>query len=78
MHAGFSRRAPTFLAVARDAAADDVFPILVAALGDRHDMVEGQLARGEPISAVLAAMIVPRVDIRAREGHIIERRLILM
>src|SRR5262252_3898030 len=47
MHTGFCRRAPTFLAIARDAAGDDVLPVFSAALGDRHDMIERQLARRE-------------------------------
>src|SRR5258708_20780728 len=72
MHAGFSRRAPPFLAIARHAAADDVLPVLPAALGDRHDMIERQFARGESIAAILAAMIVARVDVRARKRHVVE------
>src|SRR5438067_13560597 len=47
MHAGFCRRAPTLLAVARDAARHDAFPIYTAALGARHDVTERQIvARG--------------------------------
>ena len=47
VHAGFGRRSPALPAVARDAARDDVFPVLPAALGDRHHVIEGQLARRE-------------------------------
>ena len=39
-------RAPALPAVAGDAAGDDVLPVLPAALGDRHHVVEGQLAVG--------------------------------
>src|SRR5262249_21748155 len=58
MHAGFCRRAPTFLAIARNATGNDVLPVLSAALGDRHDMIERQLARREAVTAVLAPVIV--------------------
>src|SRR5437660_11681746 len=43
MQAGLVRRAPAFAAVARHAAGDDVLPVLAAALGDRHDMIESEL-----------------------------------
>src|SRR5262245_4377156 len=72
MHAGFSRRAPTFLAIARDTAGDDVLPILTAAVGDRQDMIERQLAGGKGFPAVLALVIIPCVDVRPREGHVVE------
>ena len=75
MHAGFSRRAPTFPAVARDAARDDVFPVLPAALGDRHDVIEGQLTRRIRLAAVLASMIVARIDVGAGERHVVESSL---
>src|SRR5262249_53543872 len=62
-------------AVARDAARDDVLPVLPAALGDRHHMIERQVARREPVAAVLTPVIVARVDIRARKRYIIEASL---
>src|SRR5215472_2918648 len=57
-HAGFSRRAPTFLAIAADAAGDDVLPVLPSTMRHWHDMIERQLARGEQFAAVLARMLV--------------------
>src|SRR6516164_9596799 len=54
VHVGFRRRPPAFASVARHAAGDDVLPVLTAALGDRHDVIERQLARGETLPAVLA------------------------
>src|SRR5262252_6726190 len=75
MHAGFCRRTPTFLAIARHAAGDDVLPVLAAALGDRHDMVEGQLTRWKAVAAILASVVVARVDVRARERHVVEAAL---
>src|SRR5262245_29652531 len=47
VHAGFGRRAPAFLPIAADTAGNDILPIFAAALGDRHDMIEGQIRRGE-------------------------------
>ena len=38
---------PPLRRLQRDAAGDDVLPVLAAALGDRHDVVEGQLAGRE-------------------------------
>src|SRR6202035_4149808 len=54
------------------AAGNDVLPVLPAALSDRNDMIEGQLVCGKSIAAVLAAMIVSRVDVRSRERHVVE------
>src|SRR5712691_3256262 len=64
-HAGFSRRSPAFSAVAADAAGDDVLPVLPAAMSDRQHMIEGELDRWEVLAAVLAAMIVARVNVGA-------------
>src|SRR5262249_27524955 len=75
MHAGFGRRAPTFLAIARHAAGDDVLPLLPAAVRDRHHAIEGELARRIAVAAVLAAMIVARVNIRARKWNVVEAPL---
>src|SRR3954471_22368866 len=77
MHAGFCRRAPTFLAIARHAARGDVLPILAAAVRDRHDVIEGELARRKAVAAVLAAVIVACVDVRARKWHVVEAALYL-
>ena len=50
----------------------DVLPVLPAALGDRHDMVERQIRRGKDPAAVLARVIVARVDVRPRERHVVD------
>src|SRR5687767_8798003 len=44
LHARFRRRTAALLPVARDAAGDDVLPVLAAALCNWHHMVERQLA----------------------------------
>src|SRR3989442_11303468 len=75
MHAGFGRRSASLSAVARDTARDDVFPVFSAALGDRHHMVEGQLRGRVPLAAVLARVVIPRVNVRARERHVVESPL---
>src|ERR1041384_831416 len=71
-HACLSRRAATLLPVARHAAGDDVLPVLAAALGDRNDVVERQLGGRVRLSAVLAGVVVTRVDVRARERNVVE------
>jgi hypothetical protein len=35
-------------------------------------MIEGQFRRGERLRAVLAAVIIARVDVRARERHVVD------
>src|SRR5262249_14162601 len=75
MHTGLGWRTPALASIALDAAGHDVFPVFPAALSDRHDMVEGELARREGIATVLAAVIVAGVDVRARERHVIEAPL---
>src|SRR5205823_2302505 len=72
---GLGRGAAALAPVARDAAGDDVFPILTAALGDRQDMIERQLAGWIGIAAVLARVVVACVNIRPRERHVIEPAL---
>jgi hypothetical protein len=67
-HAGLIGRTATLAAVAADAAGDDVLPVLPAALGDRNDVIESQLRRGQSVTAVLARMIVACVDVGARKG----------
>src|SRR3954454_6412826 len=75
MHSGFGGRSPAFAAVARDTAGDDVFPVLSAALGDRHHMIEGQFSGGESFAAVLARVLIARVDVRSREWNVVEASL---
>ena len=41
-------------------------------MSDRHDMVERELACGEGFAAVLTAVVVARVDVRAGEGNVVE------
>src|SRR4026209_2727307 len=40
--------------------------------GGRHDMVERELARRIRVAAVLARVVVARVDVRPRKWHVIE------
>ena len=68
---------PPFLRLHGDAAGDDIFPILAAALGDRHHMIEGEIAGGEFFAAVLAKMLVTCVNIGARKRHVVEAALYL-
>src|SRR3981081_4538931 len=74
-HPRFGRRAAALPAVARHAAADDVFPVLSAALGDRNHMIEGELACGKLVAAVLALVVAPAGGVRSRKRHVIEAAL---
>src|SRR5258708_2296550 len=58
------------LAIARDAAGDDVVPTLVAAASDGDHVVERELGGSEPASAVLTTVIVPGVDVGPGEGDV--------
>src|SRR5438045_2402785 len=77
MHPRLARRTPTLLAIAGHATGDDVLPVLPAALRDRQHMIERQFVRGKPLAAILAAVIVTGVDVRAREGYVVETPLYL-
>jgi hypothetical protein len=72
VHPCFVRRASALPPVARHAAGDDVFPVLAAAVSNRYDVIEGQLARRQRVAAVLARVIVAGVDVRTRKRHVVE------
>src|SRR5687768_12036311 len=71
-HPGLGGRLAALLPIAGHAAGDDVFPVLAASVGDRHHVIERQLGRGHYFAAVLAGVIVARVDVLARERNVIE------
>src|SRR4051812_8171653 len=75
MHAGFGGGSAAFPPVAGDAARHDVLPVLAAALGHRDDVVERQLTRRKSMAAVLTRVMVTRINICPREGHVIESAL---
>ena len=64
------RRAAALQPVAAMAGADDVLPHRHAALRARDDVVEVQLRAREAPPAVLAAVVVARVDVEAAEAHV--------
>src|SRR6185436_11688203 len=55
---------------AGDAAGHDVVPALVPSAGHRYHVVEGELRRLEAMAAILAAVLVPRVDVGPGKGNI--------
>src|SRR5262245_15012869 len=75
MHPGFGRCSPSLFSVASHATGNNILPVLPAALGDRHDMIEGQLVGGKLVTAVLTLVIVASVNIRPRKWHVIEAPL---
>ena len=74
-HARLVGRASALAPVARHAAGDDVLPVLAAALRHRHHVIERELWCREDVGAVLAGEFVARVDVGARERHVIEALL---
>src|SRR6188474_230944 len=72
LHSGFGRRTSALEPVAANTAGDDVFPVFAAALRDGHYVVEREVSRREPPAAVLAGVMVACVNVRAREGNVIE------
>src|SRR5690606_11262435 len=52
---------------------DDVLPGLAPALGNGNDVVEGEVRRRIARAAILAGVLVTRIDVRARKWHIVER-----
>src|SRR5690349_24619507 len=75
-HRRLVRRAIPLLDVAREARAHDVLPARAAAAGERNNVVERELRRGEPVPAVLAAVAVSRVDVVSRELHLLSRQAV--
>src|SRR5688572_24787632 len=74
-HASFAWRTAALLPVTADATGDDVLPVLASAVSHRDHVVERQLRSREFLVAVLARMMVARVDVRPRERHVIELTL---
>src|SRR5262249_23368309 len=70
---GFLRGAAAFAHVAGHAGADDVFPGRVAAAAARDDVVETELAGGEMLAAILAAIAVAGEQIAAVEADRLPR-----
>src|SRR5262252_3178224 len=72
-HAGLLRRSAALAAVAAHTTGDDVFPVLAPGLRHGDDVIEGQLGRWERVTAVLAGVLVARVDVRPRKRHVLRR-----
>src|SRR4029078_2238317 len=72
MHAGLLGSTTPLAAVAGDAAGNDVLPVFSAALGDRHHMIEGQIRAWQFPPAVLTRVLDARVDVGARERHVVD------
>jgi hypothetical protein len=61
------RSPSTLLVVATEARSDDVFPGLLSTARDRNDVVEAEVFGRKALTAVLAFVIVPHVDVRTRK-----------
>ena len=65
---------PALVAIAVDAARDDVLPRGAPAERARHDVVEVQLGARGPLAAVLTLEAVARHDVDAAEAHVAARQ----
>src|SRR5204863_4811895 len=77
LDAALRGRACTFAQVARDAATDDVLPGGAAALAAGQDVIEVQRRARQLLAAVLAGVLVARVDVEARETHLRRRHAVV-
>src|SRR4051812_5280387 len=67
LHAGLAGGTAPLADVALEAGADDVLPGRLPATAAGEDVVEAQLAGGEPLAAILAAVAVAGEDVPAVE-----------
>lgn len=72
MHAGFLRRPPALPMVAVQAARYDVVPGLSSPLDDGNHVVECQVLGAVPLTAILAGIVIPGVDVCPTELHMVE------
>ena len=72
-HICLFRGSTAFFDVACHAGADNIFPCAFTADTSRHYVVEGQLARREFLSAILAVVFVTRENVSAVEFYFASR-----
>src|SRR5262249_3220280 len=70
LHPGLDRRACSPLEVTWHAAAHDVLPGGAPALRTRHHMIQVELRPREVAPAVLASVVVARVDVESRKPYL--------
>src|SRR5262249_55406548 len=63
----FFRRAAALPVITAKTGGDDVIPTLLTPRGDRYDVIERQVLRWKLLAAVLACIVVARIDVGARK-----------
>ena len=71
-HARFFGRSASFPVVALQAAGHDVFPGLSSAFDDGNHVVECQILSPMPAAAILACVLVPRINVCPAELYMME------
>jgi len=71
-HACVFRRAAAFLMIAAEARSDNIVPALLAAHRDWNDVIEREILGGKFLAAVLARVIVARIDVGARKLNAVQ------
>jgi hypothetical protein len=58
--------------IALETAGDNIIPCFAAALDDGFDMVKGQVFRVKFFTAILAGVMIPRIDIGSAELDVLQ------
>src|SRR5262249_20051404 len=69
-HSGLLGRSTALPPIAGDAAGDDVRPVGMPPERARHHVIVGEVARVVLLTAVLAAVLIAREEVLAREAHL--------
>jgi hypothetical protein len=72
MHPSLLRGAPALLVVAIQATGDDVIPGLASAFNDRHHMVKSEVLGGAFLAAILAGVVISRVNVCPAEFYVLK------
>lgn len=71
-HACFFRGTAAFAVIAGNTAGDNIFPSFSASHDYRDDMVECEIFSAALLPAILACVVIPRVNIGSGELHALE------
>src|SRR5207245_2620374 len=67
LHTCFIGRAPAFLVIAPETSCNDIVPAFLSTESHRHHVVESEVFGRKFLPAVLARVVISRIDIRARK-----------
>ena len=72
MHAGFFRSSSSLPVIAFKTAGDDIVPRFGSSFDDGDDVIEGQIFDGAFLAAILAGMMVSRIDVCTAELDVLQ------